>query len=142
MFVYQDLIRLIIAFTCVGVFIATALASVLDMFNLLRLQPDLRRKLQVALLIEIVGISTTAFAGFLNPTQIVDKVESQKTQLEKQIADSTRAAVRQSTPSARDERGQAAREIVSDFPWVDTATVPGFTVVSLIRFGGRFSYAA
>jgi NAD/NADP transhydrogenase alpha subunit len=90
MMIYRDLIVLIIAFTCVGVFVATAIASVLDLFNLLKLAADIQKKLHTVLIVGVVGIAVAAFGGFLNPKPIVEKVEDQKTRLEKQIIDSTK----------------------------------------------------
>lgn len=121
----NNLIILIIAFTCVGLFIATAIATVLDLFNLLKLAPDIRKKLHTVLLVETVVVSVAAFAGFLNPKPIaqtverVEKVEGEKIQLEKQITDSTKAIIK-----------PASRAVVVDFPWVDTASAPRYTVAA------------
>lgn len=116
--IFPKLIILIIAFTCVGVFIATAIASVLDLFNCLKLAPDIRKKLHAILLVEIVGISVGTFSGFLNPQTIVHKVESDKSQLKKETADLTRAVI------------SRAGGAVVDFPWVDTDSVPSKTVAA------------
>lgn len=121
---------LIIAFTCVGLFVATAIASGLDLFNLLKLAPDIRKKLHAVLLVEIVGISVVAFAGFLNPKPIAQKVVSEKLQLEKQITDSTQAIMRAGPSGAVITRGLHANEVVVGFPWVDTASAPGKTVAA------------
>lgn len=72
----RDIVLLIIAFTCVGVFVATAVASVLDMFNLLKLAPDIRTKLHVVLIVEIVGICITAFSGLISPRAIVKMADA------------------------------------------------------------------
>lgn len=72
----RDVTVLIITFTCVGVFVATAIASVLDLFNLLKLASDIRKKLHTVLLVEIVGISLAAFSGFMNPSKVVKKFDS------------------------------------------------------------------
>ena len=69
----HDIVILIVVFTCVGLFVATAIASALDMFNLLRLQPDIRKKLHLVLVVEVVGICVTAFSGYINPTAVVAK---------------------------------------------------------------------
>ena len=122
---HQELIILIIAYTCVGVFIATAIATVLDLFKLLKIAPDIRKTLHRVLLVEIVVIAVGALAGFLNPKPIAQKVErlnrveGEKLQLDKQLADSTKAIIKPH-PS----------EMVVDFPWVDTASAPGNTVAA------------
>ena len=93
----NGLIILIIAFTCVGLFIATVIATVLDLFNLLKLASDIRKKLHTVLLVETVVVSVAAFSGFLNPKPVaqrierVEQVEGEKLQLEKQFTDSTKA---------------------------------------------------
>jgi hypothetical protein len=73
--IHKELITLIIAYTCMGVFVATALASVLDIFNVLKLAADIRKKLHVALIVEIVGIAVGVFGGFLrlNPQPVASK---------------------------------------------------------------------
>lgn len=76
----RDISALVITFTCVGVFVATAIASVLDLFNLLKLAPDIRKKLHAVLVVEIVGISIAAFSGLINPTRAVKKYEDVKEQ--------------------------------------------------------------
>lgn len=147
--IYHDLMILVIAFTCVGLFVATAIASALDLFNLLKLARDIRKKLHAVLLVEIVGISVAAFAGFLSPKRIVQKVEkvksekfeleSNKIQLEKQITDSTKAIVEQlkseKIPLEKIAIAKAIiephpNEVVVYFPWVDTASAPGNTVAA------------
>jgi hypothetical protein len=124
--IYHDLVILIIAFTCVGLFIATAIASTLDLFNWFKLAPDIRAKLHSVLVIEIVGICVAIFGGFLNPKPIAEKVQSQKVQLEKQIADSTREIKR----AEANEDVPTQNEVVVDFPWVDTASAPGNVVAA------------
>jgi hypothetical protein len=74
--IHKELITLIIAYTCVGVFVATAVASVLNLFNVLELAADIRKKLHAALIVEIVGISVGVFGGFLrlNPQPVANKI--------------------------------------------------------------------
>lgn len=127
MIIYRDLIVLIIAFTCVGVFVATAIASMLNLFNLLKLATDIRKKLHAVLIVEIVGIAVAAFAGFLNPKPIVEKVKDQKTRLEKQITDSTKEIFARDAVYAQKPH-QA--EVELGFPWVDTAFAPRGTVTA------------
>jgi hypothetical protein len=62
--IHKELITLIIAHTCVGVFVATAVASVLNLFNLVKLAADIRKKLHTALIVEIVAIAVGVFGGF------------------------------------------------------------------------------
>jgi hypothetical protein len=109
----NDLITLIIAFTCVGVFIATAIATVLDLFNLLQLERGIRKTLHKVLLAEIVVVSVAAYAGFLNPKPIVRTME-RVDGLEKEVTDATKALKRTVDTS-----------VVVAFPWVDTASAPG-----------------
>lgn len=131
--IYQDLIILIIAFTCVGLFVATAIASALDLFNLLKLAADIRKKLHTVLIVEVVGIAVAAFAGFLNPKPIVEKVEDQKTQLEKQITDSTKEIFTRGADQAQRARAHTegeGSEVELGFPWIDTASAPGKIVAA------------
>jgi LytR cell envelope-related transcriptional attenuator len=59
------LMGLIKGYTCAGVFVATSLAVVLDMFNLIRLAPDIRNKLYTALVFEVVVIGVGYFASIM-----------------------------------------------------------------------------
>ena len=74
--IHKELITLIIAYTCVAVFVATALASVFDLFNVLKLAADIRKKLHTALIVEIVGIAVGVFGGFLrfNPQPVANRI--------------------------------------------------------------------
>lgn len=54
---------LIIGYTCVGIFVATAIALILDMFGLLRLAPDIRMKLYIGLLFEVIATGVALFAS-------------------------------------------------------------------------------
>jgi hypothetical protein len=73
--IHKELLTLIIAYTCVGVFVATGLASVLDIFNVLTLAADIRRKLHAALIVEVVVIAVGVFGGLLrlNPQPVASK---------------------------------------------------------------------
>ena len=121
----NDLIILIIAFTCVGLFIATAIATALDLFNLLKLAPDIRKKLHAVLLVEIAIVSVAAFKGFLNPKPIaqqiekVEKVANENNRLEGQLTDSIKVI-----------RKLDSHALVADFPVVDTASAPNYTVAA------------
>jgi PleD family two-component response regulator len=72
----HDIVILTIVFTCVGVFVATAVAAVLDMFNGLVLRRDIRKKLHGVLVVEVVGICVAGFSGFLNAGHVVDKAKT------------------------------------------------------------------
>jgi hypothetical protein len=74
--IHKELITLIIAYTCVGVFVATAVASVLNLFNVLKLAADIRKKLHAALIIEIVAIAVGVFGGLLrlNPQPVANQI--------------------------------------------------------------------
>lgn len=76
---HHEIITLAIAYTCVGVFIATAIAAVLDMYNVFRLEPEIRRRLYVVLIVEIVVIAVVSFKGFLDPSTVVEQVKNSKT---------------------------------------------------------------
>lgn len=106
---YQGVLILIIVFTCVALFVAAAIAVALDLFNLLKIRPDIRKKLHISLLIEVVVSSIAAFAVFLNPKPIAEKVESGKIRFEAYVGDD---------------------KVVVGFPQVDTASAPGNTVAA------------
>jgi hypothetical protein len=76
---HQQIITLIIAYTCALVFIATAIAAVLDMYNRLRLEPEIRMRLYTVLIVEIVVIAVVSFRGFLDPSAIVEQVKNNNT---------------------------------------------------------------
>ena len=76
---HREIITLIISYTCVGVFVATAFAAILNVFNLLTLDNGIRRKLQTILVIEVVIIAVSAFGGFLNPQPVLKRVEQAET---------------------------------------------------------------
>jgi len=91
----QHLIILIIAYICVGVFAATALATVLDLFNLLKLARDIRKKLHRVLVVEIGVIGVPWFRGFLNPKPIIEqkaRLESEVSNKESQVSNLEKAA--------------------------------------------------
>lgn len=76
------LIQLIIGWTCVGVFVATAVITLLSIVGLLQIDPDIRNKLFTGLVLEVVAIGIAVFAGLL---QVDPKPISQE------IAESVRA---------------------------------------------------
>ncbi len=56
------LMQLIIGYTCVGVFVATALAVILDLFGWVKIDTGLKKKLHVVLILEIVSIALVTFS--------------------------------------------------------------------------------
>jgi len=76
---HQEIITLIIAYTSAFVFMATAIAATLDMYNLLRLEPVIRRRLYAVLIVQIVGIALFSFKGFLDPKTVVEQAKNIKT---------------------------------------------------------------
>lgn len=129
-YIYKHLIITVISFTCLGVFVATSIAAILDLFNKLKLAPDIRKLLQKVLLVEIVCICVAAFAGFLNPNLIINKFISEKGQLDKQIIDATKVIKFGRVDQTKHVRELPAEDIVVSFPWVDTSTAPGKTVAA------------
>ena len=79
-----EIMKLAIGYTCVGVFIATSIAVILDLFNQIDLDDDIKKNLQVVLLIEVVTISVGVFSGFLsvNPKPVITKVEQTQARLQ------------------------------------------------------------
>lgn len=75
---HKLILTLIIAYTAVGVFIATAIATVLSMFNLINLEKTLQSKLNKIVIAEIVIICLGAFSGFitLSPQKITSKIDT------------------------------------------------------------------
>lgn len=59
------IMQLAIGYTCVGIFIATSVAVVLNLFGLLRIEAPIKRKLQVALLVEVASIGVAVFSGLI-----------------------------------------------------------------------------
>ena len=82
-----EIMKLAIGYTCVGVFITTAIATVLSLFNVINLENEIKSKLNKILLIEVVTISIAIFMGLMNinHNQVVNEVE--KTQIELKKSD-------------------------------------------------------
>ena len=59
------IMQLIIGYTCVGVFVATAIIMLLAMIGFITLPPDERQRLFVILIVEIVVICLGLFSGLL-----------------------------------------------------------------------------
>jgi hypothetical protein len=79
------LIQLIIGWTCVGVFVATALITLLSIVGLVQIDPDIRNKLFTGLVLEVVAIGIAVFAGLLQvdpkpiAQEIAESVRAQQT---------------------------------------------------------------
>ncbi len=114
---YQGVLILIISFTCVALFVMTGIAVALDLFNLFKLRADIRKKLHVALVIEVVATSVAAFGALLNAQPLADKVETAIAHLEAAVGD---------------------QKVAVHFSGIDTASAPKYTVAAapyLYRFG-------
>lgn len=59
------LIQLIIGWTCVGVFVCTAIITLAAIVGLLNIDEDIRKKLFAVLVLEIVAIGIAVFAGLM-----------------------------------------------------------------------------
>lgn len=110
---YQGVLILIISSTCVALFVATAIAVVLDVFNLFNLRRDIRKKLHVALVGEVVATSVAVFGALLNVQPIADKVDTAIEHIEARVGDQ-KVAVR--------------------FSGIDTASAPGHSVAAAPYF--------
>jgi len=77
--------QLIIGWTCVGVFVCTAVITVLAIVGLLRIDRDIRNQLFAALVLEIVAIGVAVFAGLVKvdpkpvAQEITASVQAQQT---------------------------------------------------------------
>jgi hypothetical protein len=78
-----EIMKLAIGYACVGIFIATAIAAILSLYNILSLESDIKKKLNTVLLIEVVSISIAVFAGLLNLNHksVMDKVAKTEVEL-------------------------------------------------------------
>ncbi|MFC1793253.1 hypothetical protein ACFL3Q_06660 [Planctomycetota bacterium] len=72
------LIRLVIAWSCVGVFIATAIVTLLALVKVIELaDKKYLDRLFMVLIVEVVGIAVGVFAGFVQlPTTVEKEVEA------------------------------------------------------------------
>jgi uncharacterized membrane protein YqjE len=72
-----DILQLLIAYTCVGVFIATAIITLLALVGLIPIKPGFLSRLFNILVVEIVVIAVAAFAGFLrlDPRPVAETVQ-------------------------------------------------------------------
>ena len=59
------LMQLVIGWTCVGVFVCTAVITLLAVVRLITIDDDLRNKLFAALIIEVVVIGVSVFSGLV-----------------------------------------------------------------------------
>ena len=96
------LMGLIIGYTCVGVFVATAFAVVLDMFSLWPLPADVRTKLYAALVFEVVVICVGWFASVVkfNPQTAKAQIATEAKQqvVETEVIPLTQKVNRLETP--------------------------------------------
>ena len=72
------LIRLVIAWSCIGVFIATAIVTLLALVKVIELaDKKYLDRLFTVLILEVVGIAVGVFAGFVQlPTTVEREVEA------------------------------------------------------------------
>lgn len=70
--------KVIIGWTCVGIFVCTAVALILDILGLRFVREGYRKVLVGALIVEIVVISVGWFGGILNPrtTPVAEKIQA------------------------------------------------------------------
>jgi len=75
---HQEIITLIIAYTCAGVFVATSVITVLSIINVIKIEQKAKNKLFAVLVVEILAIGVGTFAGFLNfsTKPVSDKMET------------------------------------------------------------------
>jgi hypothetical protein len=68
------LIRLVIAWTCIGIFIATAIVTLLALVKVIELaEKKYLDRLFTVLILEVVGIGVGVFAGFVQLPATVEK---------------------------------------------------------------------
>ena len=97
------LIQLVIGWTCAGVFVCTAIITMLALVGLVRIDPVMRNRLFAVLVLEIVAVGVGVFAGFvrLNPAPLLSQLEAgndAQTALE-QIETSQTAELPATTPA-------------------------------------------
>lgn len=75
---HKELMTLIIGYTCVGVFVTTAVITVLSLIGVIKIDPDAKRKLYEILIFEIVVIGIGLFGNFIsiNPKPVEAKIET------------------------------------------------------------------
>jgi hypothetical protein len=71
------LFQLIIGWTCVGVFVCTAVITLLSIIGWLRIDTDIRNRLFTALIIEIISICLAVFVGLVqvNPAPVQQEIK-------------------------------------------------------------------
>ena len=72
------LIQLVIGWTCVGVFVCTAIMTLLAMAGLLKMDPEERKKLFAVLIVEVVVVCVALFANLIqiNPAPVQEEVQA------------------------------------------------------------------
>ena len=73
-----DVMHLVIGWTCVGVFICTAVIAILSTVGLLRVDESFKKQLQTVLLVEVVVISVGVFLGLMkiDPRPVDQQLEA------------------------------------------------------------------
>jgi hypothetical protein len=114
---HAEFIELIIAYTLVGAFVFTVIITCASLIGWVRFaDPAQQKKLFVALIVELVAICLGSFSDLLklNPNQVQKEVQAP---LEKKLATATKTI-------------ESTKEVVVDFPSVDTASATDFTVAA------------
>lgn len=62
---HQEIMTLIIAYTCVGIFVATSCITIFSLVGILRVEAKTRSKLYAILIFEVVAIGTGVFSKVL-----------------------------------------------------------------------------
>lgn len=70
-------IKLIIAYTCVGVFVSTAVITILGLVRLIHIEKEHLNRLFAVLVVEVAVISVASFADFikLDPRPVADTIQ-------------------------------------------------------------------
>lgn len=83
---HKEIMTLIVGYTCVGVFVATAIITILSLVGLLRIDPDAKKKLFTILVVEVVLISVALWRDFIT----LDK-KPLEAKIETLVAETTRS---------------------------------------------------
>jgi hypothetical protein len=75
---HEALMRLVIGWTCVGVFVCTAVITLLALVGVLNVEKEVRDKLYTSLIVEIVVIAVAVFAGLIkiDPKPVVQQLQA------------------------------------------------------------------
>lgn len=83
---HKEIMTLIVGYTCVGVFVATAIITILSLVGLLRIDPDAKKKLFSILVVEVVLIGVALWRDFIT----IDK-NPLEAKIETLVAETTRS---------------------------------------------------